>query len=372
VREWTKSACVAAALGIAFLLAVTGCGGPASPAQASTSIASSTQAAPASAPARLLSVTAAPVAAKPPVTWVVRPGDTLSGIAAALGVRGGWQGLYAANRAVIGPDPGLIRPGTTLAVPGPLAPLRYTVAPGDTLSGIAAALGVRGGWQALYAANRRAIGPDPGLIRPGTVLAAPGPAAAAAAPPAGTGPGAPASPGTLPGQPGTHGAGTHGAATGGTPAAGSTPGAHGTGSAGTTPAARGPATAPATAPAASPRGTASPAGLVPASPPQAAGIMPRWLKGTLLAVALLMVIAFTVPPALATGSRRSRERREQAAARDRGRRAAKKMARVVQADHERLIVTYSVRDDTVYLLTPPGEDPRAVLRAARLILPEDT
>ena len=39
---------------------------------------------------------------------------------------------------------------------------------------------------------------------------------------------------------------------------------------------------------------------------------------------------------------------------------------------ERLIITYSIADDTVYLLTPPGEDPRAVLRAARLVLPEDT
>jgi hypothetical protein len=47
-------------------------------------------------------------------------------------------------------------------------------------------------------------------------------------------------------------------------------------------------------------------------------------------------------------------------------------ARIVQAGHERLIVTYSVRDDIVYVLTPPGEDPAAVLRAARLVLPDDT
>ena len=47
-------------------------------------------------------------------------------------------------------------------------------------------------------------------------------------------------------------------------------------------------------------------------------------------------------------------------------------ARIVQAGHERLIVTYSVRDDVVYVLTPPGEDPAAVLRAARLVLPDDT
>src|SRR5262249_50195105 len=102
---------------------------------------------------------------------------------------------------------------------------------------------------------------------------------------------------------------------------------------------------------------------VPAGGPQAAGIMPRWLKGTLLAVALLTVIAFIVPPAVAIAGKRSRGR---------DLRAAKKMARVVQADHERLIVTYCLSDDTVYLPPPPGEDPRAVLRAARLVLPEDT
>jgi putative heme iron utilization protein len=102
--------------------------------------------------------------------------------------------------------------------------------------------------------------------------------------------------------------------------------------------------------------------------------MPRWLKGTLLTVALLVLAAFLAPPAAAAGQRRRRALREHAAARrhDRGQRAARKMARVVQADHERLIVTYSISDDTVYLLTPPGEDPRAVLRAARLVLPEDT
>ena len=101
--------------------------------------------------------------------------------------------------------------------------------------------------------------------------------------------------------------------------------------------------------------------------------MPRWLKATLLAVALLTVIAFIAPPAVAIGQRRRRDLR---AAGGRGATAGgappSKTARIVQADHERLIVTYSVSDNTVYLLTPPGEDPRAVLRAARLVLPEDT
>jgi hypothetical protein len=46
-------------------------------------------------------------------------------------------------------------------------------------------------------------------------------------------------------------------------------------------------------------------------------------------------------------------------------------ARIVQAGHERLVVTYSVRDAIAYVLTPPDEDPEAVLRAARLVLPDD-
>jgi hypothetical protein len=47
-------------------------------------------------------------------------------------------------------------------------------------------------------------------------------------------------------------------------------------------------------------------------------------------------------------------------------------ARIVRAGHERLIVTYSVRDGLACVLIPPGEDPAAVLRAARLVLPDDT
>ena len=33
-------------------------------------------------------------------------------------------------------------------------------------------------------------------------------------------------------------------------------------------------------------------------------------------------------------------------------------------------MTCNQRDDTVYVLRPPGEDPRAILRVARLVLPE--
>jgi LysM repeat protein len=292
----------------------------------------------------MMTLTAAPVAAESTATWVVRPGDTLSAIAAALGVRGGWQALYAANRPAIGSDPGLIRPGTTLTLPAKETPVHYSVAPGDTLSSIAAALAVPGGWQALYAANRRVIGADPGLIRPGTILVAPAPAAAKQAPSA---------------------AGAAGGRTAPPPAASIPPPAR-TPAPGSTPV---PAGSPKSQPAAG-RGTA------------AAGVMPGWLKDTLLAAGLLMLLAFTVEPTLVMVRRRRddelvagpnepsglRSRRQGAAEQ----RAARKMARIVQADHERLIVTYSVSDDTVYLLTPQGEDPRAVLRAARLVLPEET
>jgi LysM repeat protein len=46
----------------------------------------------------------------------------------------------------------------------------YTVVRGDSLSAIADAQRVRGGWQGLYSANRRTIGPDPDLIVPGQRL----------------------------------------------------------------------------------------------------------------------------------------------------------------------------------------------------------
>ena len=105
---------------------------------------------------------------------------------------------------------------------------------------------------------------------------------------------------------------------------------------------------------------------VPAAnaPSQATGAMPNGLKDILIAAGLLAAIAFAVEPvAVLTRRRRTgKSKREHDTA---GR------ARIVLADHERLIVTYSRHDDTVYVLTPPGEDPKAVLSTARLILPED-
>lgn len=48
--------------------------------------------------------------------YVVRQGDTLSGIAGAKRVSGGWAHLYKINRSTIGSNPGLIRPGQRLSL----------------------------------------------------------------------------------------------------------------------------------------------------------------------------------------------------------------------------------------------------------------
>jgi hypothetical protein len=47
----------------------------------------------------------------------------------------------------------------------------YTVRPGDSLSTIADSLDLKGGWAALYEANKGAVGADPNLILPGQSLA---------------------------------------------------------------------------------------------------------------------------------------------------------------------------------------------------------
>jgi resuscitation-promoting factor RpfA len=53
---------------------------------------------------------------------------------------------------------------------GTSAAARYTVAAGDSLSGIADAQHVAGGWHQLYDLNRPALGANPNLIKPGQIL----------------------------------------------------------------------------------------------------------------------------------------------------------------------------------------------------------
>jgi len=78
-----------------------------------------------------------PRAAAAPHVVVVRPGDTLWAISAdrlppgtaPAAVDRAWRSLYTANRAGIGPDPDLIRPGTELRLPPVLRPVLSPVLP---------------------------------------------------------------------------------------------------------------------------------------------------------------------------------------------------------------------------------------------------
>ncbi|MFG3499405.1 transglycosylase family protein [Streptomyces sp. NPDC047928] len=47
----------------------------------------------------------------------VQPGDTLSSIARRFKVKGGWKAMYEANKDLIGADPDRIVPGTMLVIP---------------------------------------------------------------------------------------------------------------------------------------------------------------------------------------------------------------------------------------------------------------
>ncbi|MFF7995268.1 peptidoglycan DD-metalloendopeptidase family protein [Kitasatospora xanthocidica] len=77
----------------------------------------------------------------------------------------------------------------------------YRVISGDTLSKIADAKHVEGGWQALYEQNRSVVGANPNLIYPGQQLALAGHAAAPAADAAPAAPAKPAAPATQAAKP---------------------------------------------------------------------------------------------------------------------------------------------------------------------------
>jgi murein DD-endopeptidase MepM/ murein hydrolase activator NlpD len=82
-----------------------------------SSAATPAQSAPAkSAPAAAHAPSTAHAAAAKSTSYVVKPGDSLSRIAAAHHVPGGWHRVYDDNRAVIGPNPDLIRPGQHLTL----------------------------------------------------------------------------------------------------------------------------------------------------------------------------------------------------------------------------------------------------------------
>lgn len=55
--------------------------------------------------------------------YKVKKGDYLAKIASALKLSGGWQRLYEINKKIIGSDPNLVRPGQELRLPGHEAPV---------------------------------------------------------------------------------------------------------------------------------------------------------------------------------------------------------------------------------------------------------
>ncbi len=112
-----------------------------------------------------------------PATYIVRPGDTLTGIAGAFGLSSYWP-LFWRNEQRPQPgggvlsDPDLIRPGWILEIPKePLA--IYVVRGGDTLSSIAAHFyGHAAWWHGIFDANRDRLS-NPALIFPGQKLRIP-------------------------------------------------------------------------------------------------------------------------------------------------------------------------------------------------------
>ena len=106
-----------------------------------------------------------PVAQTDGTTYIVQPGDTLSGIAARYGTT--YQNLAAIN-GISNPD--IIHVGDRIVIDGVVSAQSsdveyYTIQPGDTLSGIAANYGTT--WQWLAEINRI---DTPDLIHPGTTI----------------------------------------------------------------------------------------------------------------------------------------------------------------------------------------------------------
>jgi resuscitation-promoting factor RpfA len=98
--------------------------------------------------------------------------------------RGASTGRHRGDRAQEAPKDGPVSSGRHASrTDKPMTGEVHTVRAGDTLTSIAHALGVRGGWPALYAQNEAVIGPNPDHILPGqSVKAHYGPQEGAAAP----------------------------------------------------------------------------------------------------------------------------------------------------------------------------------------------
>ena len=258
----------------------------------------------------------------------MQPGDTLSGIAARLAVHGGWPALYTPTGTPSAPTRTPSAPAPCSSCPAGRPPPATPSRPGTPCPPSRPRLRVPGGWPALYAANRQAIGPDPDVIHPGTMLTS-----------------RPA-PRRRPGPPRA------------------------------TPATRAPPPPP---PAAGPR--TSPAR--DQQPAPAAPGMPQWLKTMLLAVGLLVLAALLAEPVLRSPPparsipqprRPARPPAPPAGHRQAGpgppRLPSAETACIVLADHDRLVVTCNKQRRHGLRAAAARRRPRAILRVARLVLPE--
>ncbi|MFF9978387.1 LysM peptidoglycan-binding domain-containing protein [Streptomyces erythrochromogenes] len=99
-------------------LALAGTGGAALtlPLISATTAGAVGTSAPTAAVTTVTAATAVNAAAALPTTYSVVVGDTLSEIAADHSVSGGWKQLYEVNRAVVGDNPSVIRPGIKLTL----------------------------------------------------------------------------------------------------------------------------------------------------------------------------------------------------------------------------------------------------------------
>jgi len=265
-------------------------------------------------------------------TWtksacVVLAWSILPIILVAVGMKGSVHPPQANTRTARSTEVAVALTSTLIAAAAPwTAPGRttsYVVRHGDTLSGIAARFVVRGGWPALYAANRQVIGPDPDVIQSATVVMVPRPV-----------------PSSLP-TPGLSHRRQH-----------------------------------PPPPPSRPASTRHHPPLVTKKAP-AATDMPQGLKILLIAAGLFILVAIIAGAVLVAGRRRQQAgvpaRQPCKAGSGPGpgsRRPGTERAHIVFADHDRLVVTCSKRDGAVYVLRPSGEDPEAILLVARLVLPQ--
>lgn len=118
------------------------------------------------------------------VSYTIERGDCLWNIAKEhMGDGLKWQEIYELNQNVLGSNPDLIYPGTTIQLPGGGTEIasftagaeHYIVKPGDNLWDISREhLGGGTHWGELYKANQDIIGANPRLIHPGQDLTLPG------------------------------------------------------------------------------------------------------------------------------------------------------------------------------------------------------